>query len=77
MQRYLPEQLRARINAFESMLLTAAGSVLSLGVGALGEVLDYRVCMTICGVVTILVCFLTVFRNRKDVKRVLAYQQQA
>lgn len=76
-QRYLPEQLRARINAFESMLLTAAGSVLSLGVGALGEVLDYRVCMTICGVVTILVCFLTVFRNRKDVKRVLAYQQQA
>ncbi|MEI3089566.1 MAG: hypothetical protein V8T01_06260 [Oscillospiraceae bacterium] len=28
---------------------TAAGEVLSLAIGALGEVLDYRLCMTICG----------------------------
>lgn len=71
-QRYLPDRLRARINACESMLITAAGSVLSLLIGVLGEGLDYRVCMTLCGLATMLVCWLTVFRHRAQVRRVLA-----
>ena len=75
-QSYLPEQLRARINAFSSVLFTIAGTVLSLAVGALGEVLDYRVCMTICGLVTMGVCWLTVFHGRAAVKDVLHYQEQ-
>ena len=75
-RHHLPEQLRARINAFSSVLFTIAGTVLSLAVGALGEVLDYRVCMTICGLVTMGVCWLTVFRGRAAVKDVLHYQEQ-
>ncbi len=43
-QRYIPDRLRARLNAYESLLCTAAGAVLSLAIGALGEVLDYRLC---------------------------------
>ena len=35
-QRYIPEHLRARINAFDSALMTAACCVFSLLVGLLG-----------------------------------------
>ena len=66
-QRYIPEQLRARINAFENMLIMAATSGLSLAVGALGEIADYRVCLTLCGAASMLVCWLTIWRSRKSV----------
>ena len=71
-QRYIPDRLRARLNAYESFLCTAAGAVLSLAIGALGEVLDYRLCMTICGLTTMLVCWLTVFLRRHQVQQVLS-----
>ncbi len=71
-QRYIPDRLRARLNAYESLLRTAAGAVLSLAIGALGEVLDYRLCMTICGLTTMLVCWLTVFLRRRQVQQVLS-----
>ena len=71
-QRYIPDRLRARLNAYESMLCTAAGAALSLAIGALGEVLDYRLCMTICGLITMAVCWLTVFLRRRQVRQVLA-----
>ena len=56
-------------------LLLAA--VLSLAIGALGEVLDYRLCMTICGLTTMLVCWLTVFLRRRQVQQVLAGRPNA
>ena len=59
------------------MLCTAAGAVLSLAIGALGEVLDYRLCMTICGLTTMLVCWLTVFLRRRQVQQVLASRPNA
>lgn len=69
-QRYLPENLRSRINAFEDMLITAAASVFALAIGALGEIADYRVCLTICGGFSLLACRLTVRRSRKSVRAV-------
>ena len=70
-------RLRARLNAYESLLCTAAGAVLSLAIGALGEVLDYRLCMTICGLTSMLVCWLTVFLRRHQVQQVLAARPNA
>ena len=76
-QRYIPDRLRARLNAYESVLCTAAGAVLSLAIGALGEVLDYRLCMTICGLTSMLVCWLTVFLPRHQVQQVLSARPDA
>lgn len=67
-QRYIPEQLRARINAFFNMLVMGATAVLSLVVGCLGDVLDYRLCLTLCGGVCLAACLLTVWRNHRDVR---------
>lgn len=45
-QSYIPESMRARINAFENMILMAVSSILSVIVGATAEILDYRLCMS-------------------------------
>ena len=76
-QQYIPEHLRSRVNAFFEMLLTFATSVLSLLVGALGEMLDYRVCMTLCGTITMTACWLIVWCGRKEVRPVLENERPA
>ncbi|MGM9521892.1 MAG: MFS transporter [Oscillospiraceae bacterium] len=75
-QQYIPDHLRARVNACESMLITVMGGILSPLIGALGEIMDYRLCMTVCGTATLLVCWLTIFRNRVQVRTVLSYKEQ-
>ena len=69
-QRYIPSELRARVNAFNEMLVMALGSALSLAVGALGEVLDYRWCVTVCGAVSMIASWYFIWGRRKDVRKV-------
>lgn len=69
-QRYIPEKLRSRINAFEDVLITAGASVFSLMMGFLGEILDYRWCVTIGGAIAMLASWLLIWGRRKDVRRV-------
>lgn len=69
-QTYIPDNLRARINAFEDMIYFAASAILSLLVGLIGEVLDYRICVTLCGTFSMLVCFATILKNKKHVDKV-------
>lgn len=74
-QRSIPDELRAKLNAFNEMLLSLSCAVLSLAVGALGEVLDYRVCVSLCGTACLLCCLLTIVRRRAGVRRI--YQEEA
>ena len=69
-QRYLPEKLRSRVNAFIGVLLTVGSSIFSLLMGFLGEILDYRWCVTIGGTVALLACWLLIWRRRSDVRKV-------
>ena len=69
-QGTIPENMRARINAFNSMTMSAAYILLSLAVGYLGEFLDYRVCVTLCGAFAAIACWLLIWRNRRDVMKV-------
>ena len=69
-QKYIPERLRARLNAFENVLVDIACGILTLVVGAMGEVLDYRLCMTLFGGITLTWCWLTIWRNQAHVKAI-------
>ena len=69
-QRYIPEKLRSRVNAFIGVLLTVGSSIFSLLMGFLGEILDYRWCVTIGGTVALLACWLLIWRRRSDVREV-------
>ena len=69
-QSYIPEEYRSRINAFEGILYVLTAGVLTLLIGALGEVLDYRWCMTVGGLFCVAFCLATVWRNRAHVRNV-------
>ena len=69
-QRYIPEKLRSRINAFNGVLLTAGTSFFSLLMGFLGEMVDYRLCVTIGGTVAMLACWLLIWGMRADVRKI-------
>lgn len=75
-QRYIPEAMRSRINAFLETLMMAAGSIISVLVGALGEVLEYRWCLTICGCLTMTVCWLTIWCGRRHIRIVYEAEQE-
>ena len=75
-QKYIPESMRARINAFQSIVFLAFESVLALAVGGLGEIMDYRLVMTICGVACLAVCFLTVVRRKKHVEKIYMTEER-
>lgn len=69
-QKYIPETYRARLNAFFSVLLSVGISLLGLVVGAMGEVLDYRICITLSAALCSLVLWCTIWRHRKSVKEI-------
>lgn len=69
-QRYIPEKLRSRVNAFNGILLTIGSSIFSLLMGSLGELLDYRLCVTIGGAVAMLACWLLIWCRRGNVREV-------
>lgn len=69
-QRYIPEKLRSRVNAFNGVLLTIGSSIFSLLMGSLGELLDYRLCVTIGGAVAMLACWLLIWCRRANVREV-------
>ena len=68
-QRYIPERLRSRVNAFQGVLVTAGCSVFSLMMGFLGEILDYRLCITIGGTFTLMAGFVLILVRQKEVRR--------
>lgn len=73
-QRYIPDEHRAKLNAFLDMIISLAVSVCALLMGALGEVMDYRWCISISAFITCLTCWLTIWRSRKSVQQI--YQQE-
>lgn len=69
-QSYIPDHLRARVNAYGDMLTLAVGSILTLLVGSLGEILNYRLCMTMCAGFALVFCWLSIWGSRKSVRQV-------
>lgn len=70
MQRYIPEHMRSRVNAFQGAYMMAVCSICALAVGALGEVLDYRACVTLCGIAAIAASLALVWHRRAHVRKV-------
>lgn len=71
-QRYLPEEYRSRVNAVQEAAISAIGSIFALLIGAMGEMLDQRTTVTIAASVCMIVCWLTIWRNRKNIKKIFA-----
>ena len=67
-QSYLPDGMRAKINAVANALYVLMPTALTLAAGALGEVMDYRLCVTLLSAAQIIPCYAIMWRGREDVK---------
>ena len=74
--QYLPEEYRARVNAFSSAAICVVGSVASMLFGLLGEFLDYRLTITIIALSSMLICWLTTGRNKKELDKIYLYNKE-
>lgn len=73
---YIPAELRARVNAFNNVLITAGASLFSLLIGFLGEVVDYRWCVTIGGAIAMLASLYLIWGRKKDVRKIYETEEQ-
>lgn len=69
-QRYIPANMRARVNSYANTMRMAMSSVLAIIIGAIGEVLDYRWCVALCGAAAMVSCLVLIWGRREDVRRV-------
>ena len=74
-QKYIPDHLRAKLNAFLNMLISFSVAVFGLLMGAMGEVMDYRLCISLSALVTCAVCWGTIWRKRRAVRGIYQHQQ--
>ena len=75
-QTYIPDEMRARINAFEGMMYHIGMGALSLIVGALGELMSPRAAVSASALFTLAVCWLTIFHRRREVGAVYDAQPE-
>ena len=69
-QKYIPDTMRARLDAFDSVFFLIMNSVLTLVIGALGEVLPYRLVMAIFGVISLILCVCIIWAKRRDIEKI-------
>ena len=69
-QKYIPDSMRARLSAFDSVLFLILNSILTLVIGALGEILPYRVVTLIFASVSVVLCYFCVWRNRNEIEKI-------
>ena len=72
--RYLPEEYRARVNAFSSTIVCVFGSISAIVLGTIGEVMDYRMALTLASGVCMVLCWLTVGRNKEQLDPIYLYE---
>ena len=63
---YLPENMRARVNALFSVIFSVGGMFFQLAAGALGQVLPYRIVGLILGMVTFICIFIFIIIPDKN-----------
>jgi MFS family permease len=72
--QYLPETYRARVNAFSGTIVYIFGSVAAILLGAIGEIMDYRMAISLTSGICMVLCALTVGRNKKHLDQIYLYQ---
>lgn len=73
--QYLPEEYRARVNAFSTAAICITGSAASMIFGILGEFLDYRLTMTVIAAASMLACWLTTGRNKEVLEKIYLHKE--
>ncbi len=66
-QNYVPDEMRAKLNALFNVCMSFSIIVCKLGMGAMGEWLPIPICVTIMAVVNIAVCWFFIGKGKQDI----------
>lgn len=69
-QSYLPQEIRARINAFFNMVFAVGGIIFQLAAGFMGQYMSYRTAALILGLFTLCCSFIFIWIPSKENRRV-------
>ena len=69
-QNYLPDHMRAKVNAVANALFSLVPIPLVLAAGALGEVADLRLCVTAMHLACLVPCYFFIWRGRDHIKKI-------
>ncbi len=69
-QNYVPDKMRAKLNALFNVLMNVSIMGFQMVVGAMGEVFSAPLCMAVCAVGNIILCQWIMYNGREDVKQV-------
>jgi hypothetical protein len=69
-QRYLPTDMRARVNGLFSVLIYIGVMIIQLVAGALGEILPYRMVALTFGISGLIAVYFIVMRNKGEIKKI-------
>lgn len=67
-QNYMPDENRAKLNAFFHVAYSLVSMFCRFTAGALGEILDYRFCLMLFAAIEIFSCTWIIYRNQELVK---------
>jgi len=69
-QKYIPESMRSRINAFQSVVFLLFSSIQTIFVGILGDILPYKYVFALTAMISVIVCFATIIRKKSAVEKI-------
>ncbi|MEG0961366.1 MAG: MFS transporter [Lachnospiraceae bacterium] len=69
-QNYIPDDKRAKLNALFSAITSLSCMVCYGGIGMLGEIMDYKICLLVTSSINIIFCYLIMYRGKNQVKEI-------
>lgn len=69
-QSYLPENIRARVNALFSAIFSIGSIIFQIFAGALGEVLPYRTVIILMGFISLAAVWILIVRPSEENRKV-------
>lgn len=69
-QNFIPDNKRAKLNSFFNAILSLVSMVCYMLIGALGEIIPYKICLMITATINIILCYIVMYRGKEDVKNI-------
>lgn len=69
-QNYIPDAIRTKINALFTMAYAILPGIITLIMGACGEIMDYRVCVSLFSLLSALACYWIIYRGKKEISKI-------
>ena len=69
-QQYVPDHIRARVNAYLDICILFMGSISTVLIGIMGEYLDAQTTITLCAFFVLVYYIITIWMKRSEIKKV-------